>query len=492
MFNVKKGFCILLAILIVIINVTMIVAFAEEGESLYEQRLRLNGFTEQDELELKAIMYLSDENVSAFVVYKYKELGDWKKVREYYKVDEKKYENYMLGKKLWQEKLDSIPNEILTEMEERKWTRSEISNFINRTSVAEINYKYAWDEIKKGRTLEDILEEKREKMTARSKLTNEFVYGDMTMEEYKQKLFQIFRRDEIEAYESIEQAEKLREQTRARHKRESGISDEEIEFCKSQGISNPMDMYQGKSIAVGNNLSFEDVIKTFIKVKSWSVTIVELMDDVTPESYIELIQDIIDGSTSEFDNLSQAEEKIREVEEFYGLNGKDKKLTPDAEIINTNNSNVPDISDFTALFVGSNKAYVRGVEKSIDADNVEISVFVEKDRAYVPIRFISENYGGKVEWIDETQTVNIVFNDREISLTIGKKEINVNGKVVAIDVAPVLENERTFLPLRACVDALDKEVFYSQELILISDSPVGLDETKDKNVINDIIQSCFK
>lgn len=468
-------------------------SFAKDTESLYEQRLRLNGFTEQDELELKAIMYLSNENVSALVVNKYKELGDWKKVREYYKVDEKKYESYMLGEKLWQEKLDKIPDYIFEEMQQKGWIEHERNQFVSRLEINRIDYEYGWAEIKKGRTIEELIEEKEKEDESESKLMNEFVYGNMTTDEFRGQLLRIFKNADTERIEeSVTQAETSREQLRARHKRESGISDEEIEYCKSLGITNPMDMYQGKSIAVGNNLSFEDVIKTFIKVKSWSVTIIELMDDVTPESYIELLQDIIDSSTSKFDDHSQTEEKIREIERFYGLNGAIKETSTDMKKVNDDNADLIDIAEFTALFVGSNKAYVAGTEKLLDANNSDVSVFVEDDRSYVPVRFISENYGGKVEWIDETQTVNIVFEDREISLTIGKKEINVNGKVVTIDVAPVLKNERTFLPLRACVDALDKEVLYSDGLILISDLPLTFDETESNKRLNGINQKYFK
>ena len=57
---------------------------------------------------------------------------------------------------------------------------------------------------------------------------------------------------------------------------------------------------------------------------------------------------------------------------------------------------------YTALYVGSNKAFVNDAERQIDTENANVKVFVENDRSYVPVRFISENYGGSVEWIPET------------------------------------------------------------------------------------------
>ena len=143
---------------------------------------------------------------------------------------------------------------------------------------------------------------------------------------------------------------------------------------------------------------------------------------------------------------------------------------------------------YTALYVGSNKAFVNDVEKQIDTENANVKVFVENDRSYVPVRFISENYGGDVEWIPETQTVSITFEDRTISLTIGNPEITTNGEATKLDVAPIVRNDRTFLPLRACTEAIGKEVFYSDGLILISDVKDILDPNWDKDIVGLLIE----
>lgn len=148
--------------------------------------------------------------------------------------------------------------------------------------------------------------------------------------------------------------------------------------------------------------------------------------------------------------------------------------------------------EYTALYVGSNKAYVNDIEKQIDEDNTEVEVFTENDRSYVPVRFISESYEGSVEWVQETQTVNITFADRIISLTIGKTEIIINGETKALDVAPIIRNDRTFLPLRACTEAIGKEVFYSKGLILISNIPDILHETWDADIVDMLIENYFK
>lgn len=148
--------------------------------------------------------------------------------------------------------------------------------------------------------------------------------------------------------------------------------------------------------------------------------------------------------------------------------------------------------EYTALYVGSNKAFVNDIEQQIDTENPNVKVFVENDRSYVPVRFISENYDGQVEWVQETQTVNISFADRKISLTISMPEIIINGEKKALDVAPIIREGRTFLPLRACTEAIGKEVFYSKGLILISDIPDILHETWDADIVDMLIEYYFK
>ena len=148
--------------------------------------------------------------------------------------------------------------------------------------------------------------------------------------------------------------------------------------------------------------------------------------------------------------------------------------------------------EYTALYVGSNKAFVNDIEQQIDTENANVKVFVENDRSYVPVRFISENYDGQVDWVQETQTVNISFANRKISLTIGMPEIIIDGEKKALDVAPIIREGRTFLPLRACAEAIGKEVFYCEGLILISDIENILDPYWDKDIVYMIIENYFQ
>jgi len=146
---------------------------------------------------------------------------------------------------------------------------------------------------------------------------------------------------------------------------------------------------------------------------------------------------------------------------------------------------------YTSLYVGSNKAFVNDVEKKIDDQNPNVVVFVENDRSYVPVRFITENFGGTVMWDEVAQTVKMNINSSVITLTVGKAEIIFDGNVKTLDAPPILRNERTYLPLRACVEAIGKKVFYDRGLILISDIDNILHKDFDADIV-DLLISHFK
>lgn len=55
------------------------------------------------------------------------------------------------------------------------------------------------------------------------------------------------------------------------------------------------------------------------------------------------------------------------------------------------------------LYIGKTTAYKNGTPSKLDAEP-----FLQNDRTFVPLRFVAESSGAKVDWIGETSTVTIV------------------------------------------------------------------------------------
>lgn len=86
--------------------------------------------------------------------------------------------------------------------------------------------------------------------------------------------------------------------------------------------------------------------------------------------------------------------------------------------------------------------------------------FLDKQagRTFVPIRFVSEALGAKVDWLKDEQKIVITEGNKNISLTIGSTKVVVDGKTQTIDVLAKLLNGRTMVPLRFISQVLGQEV----------------------------------
>ncbi len=141
------------------------------------------------------------------------------------------------------------------------------------------------------------------------------------------------------------------------------------------------------------------------------------------------------------------------------------------------------------LFLGSPNALVKGEMKQIDPENIQVVAQTVNDRTLVPVRFIAETYGAKVEWNDATQTATLNLPGKTVNITLNQNTIQINDKDITIDVPAQTIQDRTMLPLRAFVEqVMGKKVFWDDRgLIVISDSDM-LDAEKDAEVIHQLVQ----
>ena len=99
------------------------------------------------------------------------------------------------------------------------------------------------------------------------------------------------------------------------------------------------------------------------------------------------------------------------------------------------------------------KIYVNGAQIMPDTNPVLIN-----DRTMVPIRAIAEKLGYSVSWFGESQTVSMQKGSDLIQLSIGSNSLYHNSYNIIIDVAPLIYDDRTYLPVRAVAEAMGCKV----------------------------------
>jgi alkylhydroperoxidase/carboxymuconolactone decarboxylase family protein YurZ len=88
---------------------------------------------------------------------------------------------------------------------------------------------------------------------------------------------------------------------------------------------------------------------------------------------------------------------------------------------------------------------------------------IQNDRTLLPVRAIIEALGGAVEWNGDTRTATLSYGDDTIALTIDNTTAYLNNAPQTLDVAPVIINDRTMLPIRFIAENFGFDVDWTQE-----------------------------
>ncbi len=98
-----------------------------------------------------------------------------------------------------------------------------------------------------------------------------------------------------------------------------------------------------------------------------------------------------------------------------------------------------------------------------NAVNTDVLPIIENGRTLVPIRVISELLGGSVDWDRNNKLVAIEKGSIKIKLTIDSMNATVNSAKYQLDVPAKIINNRTMVPLRFVTDNLGLKVEWNAQ-----------------------------
>jgi len=101
--------------------------------------------------------------------------------------------------------------------------------------------------------------------------------------------------------------------------------------------------------------------------------------------------------------------------------------------------------------------YINGGELSYTGQGPVL----ESGRVLIPARDLFEALGAEVFWDDSARTVTAVKAETVIRMTIGSKTVYKNDEEIQLDVAPLIINSRTMIPLRFACEAFGNKVNYA-------------------------------
>jgi len=112
---------------------------------------------------------------------------------------------------------------------------------------------------------------------------------------------------------------------------------------------------------------------------------------------------------------------------------------------------------------------VNGTDTEVDPGR-GTAPMLRKDRTMLPIRSVTEAMSGTVGWEGATQKVSLEANSSTVEMWIGSMDFTANGNKLSMDIAPFVENDRTFLPLRFAAENLNCRVTWinaTKEILIV-------------------------
>lgn len=128
--------------------------------------------------------------------------------------------------------------------------------------------------------------------------------------------------------------------------------------------------------------------------------------------------------------------------------------------------NMADSTTSIILQIGNPMMRVNGEEKPIDADGT--APIIQNERTLLPVRAVVEEMGGTVEWNNETKEVTLNYESDEIILTIDSQIAYLNEAAQTLDAEPTIINNRTMLPIRFIAEGFNFSVEWNQEEQLVT------------------------
>ena len=115
-------------------------------------------------------------------------------------------------------------------------------------------------------------------------------------------------------------------------------------------------------------------------------------------------------------------------------------------------------SKSVVMTIGSKEIVTNNVPTATD-----VAPFIKDNRTWVPFRALTEAFGAEVNYNAENNTVTAKLNGKTVVLTVGSTVLTVNDEAVTMDVAPYIVDDRVVVPVRFVGEAFGFKVEATQD-----------------------------
>jgi len=146
------------------------------------------------------------------------------------------------------------------------------------------------------------------------------------------------------------------------------------------------------------------------------------------------------------------------VDKLFGPEPGQKTDSDSEEAAQPPNRGSTDRTSYGKIVVQINNPVMTANGDYLNIDSSGTAPVIVNERTVLPIRAIIEAMGGTVGWNNDTRTVSLKYKNTDMEMTIDSTIMKVNGKAVQMDVAPMIINDRTMLPIRYITENIGGQI----------------------------------
>ncbi|SDR93535.1 Copper amine oxidase N-terminal domain-containing protein [Paenibacillaceae bacterium GAS479] len=142
---------------------------------------------------------------------------------------------------------------------------------------------------------------------------------------------------------------------------------------------------------------------------------------------------------------------------------------------------------FAALILSiSSPAHAADMQIKVEGITIssDVKPEIKNNRTMVPLRFISENLGAKVNW--SGSEVTLAKSDIQVILKLKSNTAVKNGKPALLEATPYIKNNRIMVPLRFIAETFNCSVEFKNSTVSVESAPFVLDGVKVKALQHEV------
>lgn len=125
--------------------------------------------------------------------------------------------------------------------------------------------------------------------------------------------------------------------------------------------------------------------------------------------------------------------------------------------------------------------------------NTDVAPIIENDRTLIPYRALLESMGADVLWDPDARMATAILGSRRVQVTIDNATGFVNGITKTMDVPPKIVNSRTLIPVRFVLENLNCKVDWEAETrTVIITAPEEIKPTDINSVTYEETESSYR